>query len=450
MAQPAEAVPAPCPSRCLSRTRQAPSRRSATAPTPCWTRRNHGRPARAVGRRELRGPRGRVAIVDGCRTPFVKAGTDLPRHGRHRPRRRRRRRAGRAHRPRREGDRPRHLRHRACRRSTRPNLGREVVFRCSLPEWIPGTAVNLACASSNRAITSAAEAILVGEADVVLAGGAESLSNVPIRFSDAAAKRLMELHEGQEPAAEGGDPRQAPAEGPGAGAAGDRRVHDRHDHGRGGREDGEGERHLAPRAGRDRPAVAPARRGGDARGALRRADRAGLPAAAPTTRRCWSTTACATTPSSSKLAGAAAGVRQALRHAHRRQRQPDHRRRLRRAADERGEGEGARLRAARLHPLVGVRRRSTPRTQLLQGPAYAAPEALDARRRDARRHRPRRDARGVRGAGALQPEGVRLAEVRGARSWAGARRSARSTSTSSTSTAARSRSATRSAPPARG
>jgi len=74
-----------------------------------------------------------------------------------------------------------------------PNLGREVVFRASLPMSIPGTSVNLACASSNRAITSGAEAILAGECDVVLAGGAESLSNVPIQYSPGASRRLMEF-----------------------------------------------------------------------------------------------------------------------------------------------------------------------------------------------------------------------------------------------------------------
>ncbi len=45
-----------------------------------------------------------------------------------------------------------------------PNLGREVVLRTSLPFRIPGVTVNLACASSNRAITFGAEAILSGEA----------------------------------------------------------------------------------------------------------------------------------------------------------------------------------------------------------------------------------------------------------------------------------------------
>jgi acetyl-CoA acyltransferase len=157
-----------------------------------WTRPNGGRPVRKVDRRELRGKHGRVAIVDGCRTPFAKAGTafqsmdviDLASVA-----------AGEL--VTRTGIDPREIDFAifgtVVAALHAPNLGREVVFRCSLPEGIPGTTVNLACASSNRAITSAAEAILVGQAEVVLAGGAEALSNVPIRFSDRAAKRLIEL-----------------------------------------------------------------------------------------------------------------------------------------------------------------------------------------------------------------------------------------------------------------
>jgi acetyl-CoA acyltransferase len=74
-----------------------------------------------------------------------------------------------------------------------PNLGREVVFRTSMPMRIPGVTLNLACASSTRAITFGAAAILSGECDIVLAGGAESLSNVPIQFSRKAAGVFMEL-----------------------------------------------------------------------------------------------------------------------------------------------------------------------------------------------------------------------------------------------------------------
>lgn len=73
-----------------------------------------------------------------------------------------------------------------------PNLGREVVLRTTLPRRIEGTTVNLACASSNRAITHGAEAILTGQAAVVLAGGAEALSSVPITYSKNAAKRFMD------------------------------------------------------------------------------------------------------------------------------------------------------------------------------------------------------------------------------------------------------------------
>ncbi len=75
-----------------------------------------------------------------------------------------------------------------------PNLGREVILRTALPRAIEGTTVNLACASSNRAITHGAEAILAGQASVVLAGGAESLSTVPITYSQNAAKQFMDAN----------------------------------------------------------------------------------------------------------------------------------------------------------------------------------------------------------------------------------------------------------------
>lgn len=53
--------------------------------------------------------------------------------------------------------------------------------------------MNLACASSNRSITSGVEAIVTGQCDVVLAGGAESLSNVPIQYSKGAARALVQF-----------------------------------------------------------------------------------------------------------------------------------------------------------------------------------------------------------------------------------------------------------------
>ena len=70
-----------------------------------------------------------------------------------------------------------------------PNIAREVSLLPMLPKGIPAVTVGRACASANQAITDAADQILLGHADVAIAGGAESLSNVPILhsrgFSDA-------------------------------------------------------------------------------------------------------------------------------------------------------------------------------------------------------------------------------------------------------------------------
>lgn len=70
-----------------------------------------------------------------------------------------------------------------------PNIAREIALAGAFPMNIPGYTVSQACISSNQAITSAAEAISLGKADVILAGGAEVLSDVPIlfgrRFRDA-------------------------------------------------------------------------------------------------------------------------------------------------------------------------------------------------------------------------------------------------------------------------
>jgi acetyl-CoA acyltransferase len=145
-----------------------------------------------VSRQSLRGANGRVAIVGAARTPFAKAlgelkdldAVDLAGVA-----------AGEA--VARSGVDPAEIdlliAGIVVAPLHAPNLGREVVFRAALPESIPGTSVNLACASSNRAIVSGAEAILLGEAEVVVAAGAESLSNVPIAFSKRAAGKFQAL-----------------------------------------------------------------------------------------------------------------------------------------------------------------------------------------------------------------------------------------------------------------
>ncbi len=72
-----------------------------------------------------------------------------------------------------------------------PNIAREIVLGTGMPRNIPSHSVSMACATSNQAITTAADMILQGHAEIVVAGGAESLSNVPILFSKKFADVLV-------------------------------------------------------------------------------------------------------------------------------------------------------------------------------------------------------------------------------------------------------------------
>src|SRR5919204_646613 len=72
-----------------------------------------------------------------------------------------------------------------------PNIAREVALLPMLPKGIPAVTVSRACASANQAITDAADQIALGYADVAIAGGAESLSNIPILHSRGFSDALM-------------------------------------------------------------------------------------------------------------------------------------------------------------------------------------------------------------------------------------------------------------------
>ena len=133
----------------------------------------------------------RVAIVAGCRTPFCRAGTvlkdaravDLARLA------------------------ARELVHRTnldgaevdqviwgqvVASALVPNVGREVSLLPQFPKEIPAYSLNRACASANQAVTAAHDQIVLGHADVVLAGGVESLSDIPILASRRLADILVE------------------------------------------------------------------------------------------------------------------------------------------------------------------------------------------------------------------------------------------------------------------
>jgi acetyl-CoA acyltransferase len=72
-----------------------------------------------------------------------------------------------------------------------PNIAREISLMPMLPKGLDAYSVSRACASSNQAITNGADQIVLGHADVVIAGGAESLSTVPVLHSRGFADVLV-------------------------------------------------------------------------------------------------------------------------------------------------------------------------------------------------------------------------------------------------------------------
>ncbi|KAB7742081.1 acetyl-CoA C-acyltransferase [Parvibaculum sedimenti] len=60
------------------------------------------------------------------------------------------------------------------------NVARNVVMASKLPESVPGTSVDRQCGSSQQAIHFAAQAVMSGAMDIVVAGGVESMTRVPM------------------------------------------------------------------------------------------------------------------------------------------------------------------------------------------------------------------------------------------------------------------------------
>ncbi|MGI9045126.1 MAG: acetyl-CoA C-acyltransferase, partial [Gemmatimonadaceae bacterium] len=72
-----------------------------------------------------------------------------------------------------------------------PNIAREISLMPLMPKGVQAFTVSRACASANQAITDAADQIALGHIDVAIAGGAESLSNVPILHSQGMSEALV-------------------------------------------------------------------------------------------------------------------------------------------------------------------------------------------------------------------------------------------------------------------
>ena len=133
--------------------------------------------------------RTRVAVVAGCRTPFARAGTHFAglsaiELGQHAVREL----LARVQLPPEDVD---HLVFGTVVHDPRaPNMAREVGL-ATLPASVPAVTVSRACASSNQAVADAANLIETGGAEIVVAGGAESLSRIPILVSDRLSGALV-------------------------------------------------------------------------------------------------------------------------------------------------------------------------------------------------------------------------------------------------------------------
>ena len=75
-----------------------------------------------------------------------------------------------------------------------PNIAREIVLAGPFPQTVDAFSVSRACATSTQSFVSGSQSILLGDADIVIAGGADSLSRPPITYSDRFVEILMEAN----------------------------------------------------------------------------------------------------------------------------------------------------------------------------------------------------------------------------------------------------------------
>lgn len=140
-----------------------------------------------------------AVLVDGCRTPFLRSGTDyakllaydlarmalkglITRTGLD------------------AGMVDRVIMGTVVQNVKTTNVAREAALGAGIPNDVPAFTVTMACISSNQAITSGIELIASGQAEIVIAGGTEVLSDVPILFQKKVREKLFEARKYKNPA----------------------------------------------------------------------------------------------------------------------------------------------------------------------------------------------------------------------------------------------------------
>lgn len=135
----------------------------------------------------------RLAIIDGIRTPFIKAGTvfkdlsavELARLAIAELAQRRSLDLNR-------------IDHVVFGNVAQPpdaaNIARVIALRAGVPERVPAVTVHRNCASGMEAITSAYEKMMADHGDVMLVGGTESMSNIPLLYRKSAVEKFAALN----------------------------------------------------------------------------------------------------------------------------------------------------------------------------------------------------------------------------------------------------------------
>ena len=73
------------------------------------------------------------------------------------------------------------------------NPGRQAMIKAGIPKETPGFTINKVCSSGLKAIALAAQSIMLGDADVIVAGGQESMSTAPMALPKARWGHRMEV-----------------------------------------------------------------------------------------------------------------------------------------------------------------------------------------------------------------------------------------------------------------
>ncbi|MFA5668763.1 MAG: acetyl-CoA C-acyltransferase [Balneolaceae bacterium] len=71
------------------------------------------------------------------------------------------------------------------------NVARESALGAGVPNTVPAYTIAMACISSNQAITAGMDLIRSGQAKIILAGGTETMSDIPVRFKKKFRQNLL-------------------------------------------------------------------------------------------------------------------------------------------------------------------------------------------------------------------------------------------------------------------